>query len=34
MEDEFGFTEKFDASLSSHMLKYNAMAPIGGWQKG
>jgi len=33
-EDEFGFTEGFDAYCSSHMLKYNAIPPTGGWQKG
>jgi len=33
MEDELGFAG-FDACWSSHMLKYNATPPTGGWQKG
>jgi len=33
-EDEFRFTEGFDACWSTHMLKYNATPPTGGWQKG
>jgi len=33
-EDEFGFTKGFYACWSSHMRKFNATPPIGGWQKG